>query len=223
MIYVVEDDAGIRELELYALQSSGYEAAGFESGEEFYAACEKELPSLVLLDIMLPGEDGLSILNSLRTGENTVEIPVIMVTAKTTEIDRVKGLDAGADDYIIKPFGVMELVSRVKSLLRRTTGSNRIATELRYEGIVLDDRQHLVTVDEKNCVLTYKEYELLKLLLLNAGIVFTRDKLMNEIWGFGYEGESRTVDVHIKTLRQKLGEAGSAIKTVRNVGYKIGK
>jgi len=223
MIYVVEDDASIRDLELYALKNSGYEAMGFETGEEFYAACKKELPSLVLLDIMLPDEDGLSILNSLRTGENTAEIPVIMVTAKTTEIDRVKGLDAGADDYIIKPFGVMELVSRVKSLLRRTTGSNRIATELRYEGIVLDDRQHLVTVDEKNCVLTYKEYELLKLLLLNAGIVFTRDKLMNEIWGFGYEGESRTVDVHIKTLRQKLGEAGSAIKTVRNVGYKIGK
>jgi len=223
MIYVVEDDAGIRELELYALQSSGYEAAGFESDEEFYAACEKELPSLVLLDIMLPGEDGLSILNSLRTGENTAEIPVIMVTAKTTEIDRVKGLDAGADDYIIKPFGVMELVSRVKSLLRRTAASNRIAAELRYEGIVLDDRQHLVSVDGKNCALTYKEYELLKLLLLNAGIVFTRDKLMNEIWGFSYEGESRTVDVHIKTLRQKLGEAGRAIKTVRNVGYKIGK
>jgi len=223
MIYVVEDDASIRELELYALKNSGYEAMGFETGKEFYAACEKELPGLVLLDIMLPDEDGLSILESLRTGENTAEIPVIMVTAKTTEIDRVKGLDAGADDYIIKPFGVMELVSRVKSLLRRTTGSNRISGNLCYEGIVLDDRQHLVTVDEKNCVLTYKEYELLKLLLLNAGIVFTRDKLMNEIWGFNYEGESRTVDVHIKTLRQKLGEAGSAIKTVRNVGYKIGK
>lgn len=222
MIYVVEDDAGIRELELYALQSSGFEAVGFETGREFYAACEKGLPRLVLLDIMLPQEDGLRILKTMRAQKNTAHIPIIMVTAKTTELDRVKGLDAGADDYISKPFGVMELVSRVKSLLRRTAASGAAAV-LQFEDIVLDDGRRLVAVGGEPRILTYKEYELLKLLLSNAGIVFTRDRLMNEVWGFGYEGESRTVDVHIKTLRQKLGPAGNAIKTVRNVGYKIGK
>lgn len=222
MIYIVEDDAGIRELELYALKNSGYEAMGFETGEEFYAACEKELPRLVLMDIMLPGEDGLNILKTLRTGEKTAQIPVIMVTAKTTELDRVKGLDSGADDYIIKPFGVMELVSRVKSLLRRTTSNSTSAT-LRFEDVVLEDERHLVTVSGNPCELTFKEYELLKILLENMGLVFTRDRLMNEIWGYDYKGETRTVDVHIKTLRQKLGEAGKIIKTVRNVGYKLGK
>lgn len=221
MIYVVEDDKGIRELELYALQNSGFEARGFQDAREFYAACNHQLPRLVLLDIMLSGEDGLHILDTLRSQPNTRHIPVIMVTAKAGELDRVKGLDAGADDYIVKPFGVMELVSRVKSLLRRTDSSP--ADMLCFEDIVLDDRQHLVTVGGEARTLTYKEFKLLKFLMTNAGLVFSRDRLMNEVWGFSYEGESRTVDVHIKTLRQKLGPAGSAIKTVRNVGYKIGK
>lgn len=222
MIYIVEDDAGIRELELYALQNSGFDAACFEKGSDFHAACEKELPELVLLDIMLPDEDGLNILKTLRAHHNTEYIPVIMVTAKTTEIDRVKGLDAGADDYVVKPFGVMELVSRVKSLLRRTA-SGPAGSVLKFGGIAVDDKRHLVTANGGPCELTYKEYELLKLLLMNTGVVFTRDRLMNEVWGYDYEGESRTVDAHIKTLRKKLGESGGAIKTVRNVGYKIGK
>lgn len=222
MIYVVEDDAGIRELELYALKNSGYDAAGFENSGEFFKACEKNTPKLVLLDIMLPGEDGLSILRKLRAEAGTAQIPVIMVTAKESELDRVKGLDAGADDYIVKPFGVMELVSRVKSLLRRAAPGQTPAV-LSFGDIRLDDGQHVVTAGGKPCTLTYKEYELLKLLLRDAGTVFSREKLMNEVWGIYYEGETRTVDVHIKTLRQKLGASGGAIKTVRNVGYKIGK
>lgn len=221
MIYIVEDDINIRELESYALQSSGYLVKSFENSSDFYNACKERLPDLVLLDIMLPDEDGISILKNLRNQERTKYIPIIMVTAKTTELDKVKGLDAGADDYISKPFGVMELISRVKALLRRTRQSDNIKV-LSFGDIVLDDERHHVTVKGKDCELTFREFELLKYLLHNQGIVLSRDRIMEQVWGFEFEGESRTVDMHIKTLRQKLGIGGKAIKTVRNVGYKIG-
>ncbi|WP_352168881.1 response regulator transcription factor [Proteiniborus sp. MB09-C3] len=221
MIYIVEDDKNIRELESYALQSSGYIVKSFENSSDFYNACKELLPDLVLLDIMLPDEDGISILRNLRNQERTKNIPIIMVTAKTTELDKVKGLDAGADDYISKPFGVMELISRVKALLRRARQSDNIRV-LSFGDIILDDERHRVTVKGKDCELTFKEFELLKYLLHNQGIVLSRDRIMEQVWGFEFEGESRTVDMHIKTLRQKLGIGGKAIKTVRNVGYKIG-
>ena len=220
MIYVVEDDQNIRELECYALKSSGFDVQGFCDAKEFWLACEKALPTLVLLDIMLPKEDGLTILTGLRQQENTKLIPVMMVTAKTSELDRVKGLDLGADDYLIKPFGVMELVSRVKALLRRVQVQAK--HEFSYGGILLNDDKHIVEANGNPCKLTYKEYELLKILLLNQGLVLSRDKIMEQVWGFDYEGESRTVDMHIKTLRQKLGPCGETIHTIRNVGYKLG-
>ena len=210
IIYVVEDDTDIRELESYALKNSGYDIVQFDSGKEVFDSCLEKQPSMILLDIMLPDEDGLSILKKLRANDKTKNIPVILVTAKSTELDTVKGLDMGADDYIAKPFGVMELVSRVKALLRRTEKQQQPS-------------DHVVTVDEKPTELTFKEYELLKFLIMNKGIVLTREKIMNKVWGFEYEGESRTVDMHIKTLRQKLGESGSVIKTIRNVGYKLGE
>ena len=178
------------------------------------------MPNLVILDIMLPGEDGMEILAKLRADKRTSKLPVIMVTAKTTELDKVKGLDSGADDYITKPFGVMELISRVKALLRRTTDVNTEA-QMKYGDILVDNDKHAVFVCGNLCELTYKEYELLKYLITNKGIVLSRDKLMSQVWGFDFEGETRTVDAHIKTLRQKLGEAGSCIKTVRNVGYMV--
>ncbi len=219
MIYIVEDDLNIRELESYALRNSGYEVAEFSNGAEFFLECEKRAPSLVLLDIMLPGEDGLSILRRLKRDARFSEIPVIMVTAKAAEVDTVVGLDAGADDYITKPFGIMELISRVKAVLRRTDRDS----QSRYEcgNIMLDDMKHSVTVAGASVDLTFKEYELLKYLLMNSGIVLSRDKIMDRVWGVDYEGESRTVDMHIKALRQKLGESGSMIKTIRSVGYKI--
>lgn len=220
MIYIVEDDANIRQMESYALKNSGYEICEFEDGESFFKACEKKLPSLVLLDIMLPGADGMEILTKFRSQSRCKYIPVIMVTAKSSELDAVKGLDLGADDYISKPFGIMELISRVKAVLRRTDAGHQ-ETSLQVGDIVLDTRSHSVTVNNQECGLTFKEFELLKYLMVNRGIVLTRDKIMDRVWGMDYEGESRTVDVHIKTLRQKLGEAGSSIKTVRNVGYKI--
>lgn len=222
MIYIVEDDKNIRELESYALQSSGYEVKSFENSNDFYNACKDQLPDLVLLDIMLPEEDGLDILKNLRNQEKTKDIPIIMVTAKTTEIDKVKGLDSGADDYLSKPFGVMELISRVKALLRRTRRIENNSKVLSFGDIKLDDERHNVTVEGKDCELTFKEFELLKYLLYNQGIVLSREKIMEQVWGFDFEGESRTVDMHIKTLRQKLGLGGNAIKTIRNVGYKIG-
>lgn len=221
MIYIVEDDRNIRELERYALQNSGFEADAFENASGFFAACDKITPELVLLDIMLPNEDGLSILRRLRDSSKWKNIPVIMVTAKDTEIDKVKGLDLGADDYITKPFGIMELISRVKALLRRVQIIENKST-LQYNNIILNDEKRTVTADGNNVELTYKEYELLKLLLMNKGIVLSRNKIMEHVWGFDYEGESRTVDMHVKTLRQKLGESGKNVKTVRNVGYKIG-
>ena len=219
-IYIVEDDINIREIERYALKNSGYTVEEFESGAELFKCLEKKLPSLILLDIMLPDEDGLDILMKIRANKETAGIPIIMVTAKTSELDKVKGLDLGADDYISKPFGVMELISRVKALLRRTTNAQE-ESQISYGNILVDNDKHAVYVDGNLCELTYKEFELFKYLVINKGIVLSRDKIMNQVWGFDYEGESRTVDMHIKTLRQKLGEAGSHIKTVRNVGYMV--
>ena len=220
MIYIVEDDENIREMESYALRNSGYEVTGFESGAELFGAMGV-IPELILLDIMLPGSDGLSILKKLRSSERTAHIPVILVTAKTTELDKVRGLDMGADDYITKPFGIMELVSRVKALLRRA--GQQEARILTFDTIRLDDYSRKVAVDGEHIELTFKEYELLKYLLTNLNCVMPREKIISDVWGFDYEGETRTVDMHIKTLRQKLGKAGGAIKTVRSVGYKLGE
>lgn len=219
LIYVVEDDKSIQEIESFALANVGYRVEGFSTAEEFGEAVKKELPDLILLDVMLPDEDGLSLVKKLRCDRETVMIPIIMVTAKTTELDKVKGLDIGADDYMTKPFGIMELISRVKALLRRSSGGEDKDKVLRLGDIVLDRDKHTVTAGGRICELTYKEYELLKLLLANAGIVTTREVILDRIWGTDFEGESRTLDMHIKTLRQKLGESGGMIKTVRNVGY----
>lgn len=219
-IYIVEDDVNIREIERYALKNGGYDVEEFERGADLFAAVAKKIPSLIILDIMLPEEDGLDILTELRGKKETKNVPVIMVTAKSTELDKVKGLDMGADDYLTKPFGIMELISRVKALLRRT---ERVieADVIRCGCVSLDNKKHAVTVNQKPCELTFKEFELLRYLMLNEGIVLSRDKIMDQVWGFEYEGESRTVDMHIKTLRHKLGEGGALIKTVRNVGYMI--
>lgn len=221
MIYIVEDDTNIREIESYALKNSGYEVQGFENGAQLYSALETCLPQMIILDIMLPNEDGLSILETLRMNVKTKLIPVIMVTAKTTEMDKVKGLDLGADDYITKPFGVMELVSRVRALLRRTQ-TIEDSVDLSFDKVSMNIQKHSVMVEDRLCELTYKEFELLRYLLENVNIVLSRDRIMERVWGFDYEGETRTVDMHIKTLRQKLGVGGDMIKTVRNVGYKIG-
>ncbi|MBO5208610.1 MAG: response regulator transcription factor [Lachnospiraceae bacterium] len=217
-IYIVEDDRNISEIESFSLKNSGYDVSVYENAHDFYDALDKSVPNLVLLDIMLPDEGGLAIVEKLRKNPVTKKIPIILVTAKTTEMDKVKGLDAGADDYLTKPFGVMELISRVKALLRRSGESNEDKC-LTIGRIFLDSERHAVYVDSKLCELTYKEYELLKMLMLNAGIVTSRDAILNQVWGVDFQGESRTLDMHIKTLRQKLGEAGGMIKTVRNVGY----
>lgn len=218
LIYVVEDDQNIREIERFALQNSGYHVEEFGNAKEFYKRITDKLPQLILLDIMLPDEDGLAIIKKLRSMSETKRVPVIMVTAKTTELDKVKGLDLGADDYITKPFGVMELISRVKAVLRRT-GDDVEEQNLTLGEVSIDCKKHMVTVGDEVCELTFKEYELLKLLMMNAGIVMTRDVIMERVWGIDFEGESRTLDMHIKTLRQKLKDAGSRIKTIRNVGY----
>lgn len=220
LIYVVEDDVNIQEIEMFALKNSGYRVEGFGNAKDFFAKLSEKTPDLILLDVMLPDLDGLSILKKVRTVPDTKKIPVIFVSAKTSEMDKVKGLDMGADDYLAKPFGVMELISRVKALLRRTSRINE-DSQLIHEDILMDMDKHAVTVAGQLCELTFKEFELLKYLMLNQGIVLSRDKIMDQVWGFEYEGESRTVDMHIKTLRQKLGAAGSCIKTVRNVGYMI--
>lgn len=220
LIYVVEDDVNIQEIEMFALKNSGYRVEGFGNAKDFFAKLSEKTPDLILLDVMLPDLDGLSILKKVRTVPDTKKIPVIFVSAKTSEMDKVKGLDMGADDYLAKPFGVMELISRVKALLRRTSRMNE-DSQLIHEDILMDMDKHAVTVAGQLCELTFKEFELLKYLMLNQGIVLSRDKIMDQVWGFEYEGESRTVDMHIKTLRQKLGAAGSCIKTVRNVGYMI--
>lgn len=219
LIYVVEDDKSIQEIESFALLNVGYRVESFDTGASFREGMKKEVPDLILMDVMLPDEDGLSLVKWLRMDRGTVSIPVLMVTAKTTELDKVKGLDIGADDYMTKPFGIMELISRVKALLRRSGVSEEKDKVMKVGNIVLDRERHAVFVDERSVELTYKEYELLKLLLTNAGIVTTRDVILDRIWGTDFEGESRTLDMHIKTLRQKLGDSGSMIKTVRNVGY----
>ncbi len=220
LIYIVEDDKNIREIETFALKNSGYQIRDFECAAQFYAKMEEKLPNLILLDVMLPDEDGLNIVKKIRSNPESRKIPVIMVTAKTTELDKVKGLDMGADDYLTKPFGVMELISRVKALLRRCEGAE---DEKFYSvgNLLLDVVKHSVSVDGETVELTYKEYELLRLLMQNAGIVTSRDVIMERVWGTDFEGESRTLDMHIKTLRQKLGSAGTMIKTIRNVGYII--
>ena len=219
MIYIVEDDRNIQEIEIFALKNSGYQAVGFEMAKEFYGALSEKLPELILLDIMLPDEDGLSILKRLRTRADTQKIPVILVTAKSTEIDKVKGLDGGADDYIAKPFGVMEMIARVKALLRRSGGAEE--SLMTCGNVTLDSEKRMVYVDGKAIELTYKEFELLKLLMKNHGIVISRDVIMERVWDSSFEGESRTIDVHVRTLRQKLGDGGALIKTIRNVGYMV--
>jgi len=219
IIYVVEDDKNIREIETFTLTNVGYEVEGFPCATDFYERLKVRVPDLVLLDVMLPDEDGLEIVKKLRAETKTKTLPVIMVTAKTTELDKVKGLDMGADDYMVKPFGVMELISRVKALLRRSVGNSYDDKVMTIGNVVLDREKHAVYVDGSQCELTFKEYELLKLLMTNAGIVTTREVILDKVWGTDFEGESRTLDMHIKTLRQKLKEGGSLIKTVRNVGY----
>ena len=221
MIYCVEDDSNIRELVVYTLESTGMKAYGFEDGKAFIEALAFETPELVLLDIMLPGEDGLTILKKLKSAAKTKDIPVIMLTAKGSEYDKVIGLDSGADDYIAKPFGMMELVSRIKAVLRRTQ-KNTKDTLYRIENLELDIEKHKVRVDGQDVTLTLKEFEMLEKLVKNQHIVLTRDKLLEEIWGYDFDGETRTVDVHVRTLRQKLGSAGELIETVRGVGYRMG-
>lgn len=217
LIYIVEDDSNIREIETIALKNSGHTVSAFEKARDFYKKTEDMVPDLVLLDVMLPDESGYDIVKKLRKNPVTKQIPIIMVTAKTTEMDMIKGLDDGADDYIKKPFSIMELITRVKALLRRTTQEE--SKYARIDNVFLDNERHMVYVDDAPVELTFKEYELLRLLMSNPSVVLTREVIMRHVWGTEFEGESRTVDMHIKTLRQKLGAAGSKIKTVRNVGY----
>ena len=219
MIYCVEDDSAIRDLIVYTLRASGFEAQGFENDASFWAAMKVQRPELILLDIMLPGEDGLTILCKLRSSSATENIPVIMATAKDSEYDKVVGLDTGADDYLAKPFGMMEMVSRIRAVLRRTGSRQHVV--LSHGRITLDEKKHTVTVDGKSIQLTLKEYEILKLFIENPGRVFTRDNILSIVWGGNYLGETRTVDVHIGTLRTKLEKAGNHIQTIRGVGYKL--
>ena len=220
MIWCVEDDASIRDIELYTLRQTGFEARGFGDGAAMWEALKQERPDLMILDVMLPGEDGVEILRRLRRSADSGSIPVIMATAKGTEYDKVQSLDLGADDYLVKPFGMMEMVSRVKAVLRRT-GDQGVRHLLQVQGLVLNLDEHTVRADGEKLVLTYKEYELLRLFLSNPGIAFTREQLFDEVWGEEYMGESRTVDMHIRTLRQKLGSYGALIQTVRSVGYRL--
>lgn len=223
MIFCVEDEENIRELVVYTLETTGFQARGFEDSKAFYKALAEELPELVLLDIMLPGEDGMKILKKLKTSSKTKDIPVIMVTARGAEYDKVMGLDSGADDFVTKPFGMMELIARIKAVLRRTQKSQEDEEVYRVGGLVMDVKKHEVTVDGEKLALTLKEFELLKRLLTNRNIVLTRDQLLEEIWGYDFDGETRTVDVHVRTLRQKLGKEGERIETVRGVGYRMGE
>lgn len=220
MIWCVEDDAGIRDIEVYALESTGFEAQGFEDGTSFWEALKTAKPQLVILDVMLPGIDGVELLKRMRSSADTAKIPVIMATAKGTEYDKIQSLDLGADDYLVKPFGVMEMVSRVKAVLRRCQSEEK-ENILKVETLILNLDEHTVTIDGERVNLTYKEFELLRLFLAHPGMAFTRDQLFNEVWGMDYFGESRTVDMHIRTLRQKLGNYGRMIETVRNVGYRM--
>ena len=225
MIYIVEDDPNIRELVSYALQTSGMPAAGFADGPSFWQVAAQERPELVLLDIMLPGEDGISILKKLKAGPETAQIPVIMMTAKGEEYDKVLGLDAGADDYVAKPFGMMELLSRIRAVLRRAS-SQPVQTQegavLQFGRLTLDPVRHLVQLDGKEVNLTLKEFAVLHLLMARHGAVITRDELLQKVWGYDYGGETRTVDVHVGTLRQKLGDCSGYVETVRGIGYRLG-
>ena len=219
LLYIVEDDESIREIETIALKNSNYIVSAFENAKEFYKKLDELVPDLILLDVMLPDESGYDIVRKLRKRPATQDIPIIMVTAKTTEMDMIKGLDGGADDYIKKPFSIMELITRVKALLRRTAKEE--PKLLKLDDLVIDHERHVVTVNNDPVDLTYKEYELLRLLMGSQGIVMTREVIMRSVWDTDFEGETRTVDMHIKTLRHKLGDYGSRIKTVRNVGYVI--
>ena len=220
MIWCVEDDSSIRDIEVYALTSTGFEAKGFEDGDSFWNALQSEKPDLVVLDVMLPGKDGVTLLKMMKGSEDFQHIPVIMATAKGTEYDKIQSLDLGADDYLVKPFGIMEMVSRVKAVLRRCKPAQENKA-LKMEGLVLNPSEHTVTVDGDRVTLTYKEYELLHLFLSQPGIAFTREQLLSSVWNTEYAGETRTVDMHIRTLRQKLGSYGHIIETVRNVGYRL--
>lgn len=220
MIYLLEDDRNIRDFTVYAIQTAGYEIRGFELPSQFRAAVSEAVPDVALLDIMLPEEDGLSVLRWLRSTPATAHLPIMMLTAKSTEYDKVLGLDSGADDYLVKPFGVMELLSRIRALLRRSEKHDS-ETELRGGGIYLNSNRHLVTVNGDPVGLTCKEFDLLSLLMRNQGIVLNRERILQTVWGYDYAGESRTVDVHIRTLRAKLGAAGDAVETVRGVGYRF--
>ena len=224
-IFIVEDDEDIRGLVLYSLEANNYACEGFESGETFFEMLNTvaELPDLILLDIMLPGDDGLEILKKMRSNSKFKSIPIIMLTAKSGEIDKVIALDTGADDYVVKPFGVTELLARIKAVLRRAQGSHAKQYVLAYNDIVLNIERRTVSSCGQNIIMTFREFELLRYLLQNIDIVLSRDKLMDEVWGYDYIGESRTVDMHIKMLRQKLGAPGDCIKTIRNIGYKIGE
>ena len=222
MIWCVDDDDTIREIEVYTLTQTGFEARGFADGNSMLETLKIEIPELIVLDIMLPGKDGVEVLKEIRSDSQTAKIPVIMATAKGTEMDKIHGLDTGADDYLVKPFGMMEMVSRIKAVLRRCEPVKNEDDIVSIGDIVLNDKEHIVTVKGENVNLTFKEYKILKLFMNNLDIVFSRDKLLSEVWGVDYLGESRTVDMHIKTLRQKLGEAGAQIKTVIGVGYKLG-
>jgi len=223
-IWIAEDDEDIREIVLYALRTANFEALGFESGDGLFAMLENnEKPDLLILDIMLPGNNGLAILKQLRQNPQHQNLPIMMLTAKGSEHDKVKGLDLGADDYLTKPFGVMELISRIKALLRRSSLTPSNSQEYMYQNIKINHTQRAVTTDGEPISLTFKEYELLYYLLINKGIVLNRDKILEAVWGYDYEGESRTLDMHVKRLRQKLGSAGEHIKTIRNVGYKLGE
>ena len=222
MIFCVEDDSNIRELVVYTLETTGFQARGFEEGKSFLEALALETPDLILMDIMLPGEDGISLLKRLKNSSKTRDIPVIMVTAKGAEYDKVKGLDLGADDYVTKPFGMMELVSRIKAVLRRSGAAKKKAEDIIVSGsLEINTKKHEVKADGEVVGLTLKEYELLKRLMENPNIVMTRDSLLEEIWGYDFDGETRTVDVHIRTLRQKLGKCGERVENVRGVGYRI--
>lgn len=220
MIFCVEDDAGIRDIEVYTLQSTGFAAQGLPDGEALWTALRQQRPDLILLDVMLPGEDGVTLLRRLRARPDTADIPVIMATAKGMEYDKVQSLDLGADDHLVKPFGMMEMVSRIKAILRRYKPA-QVQHVRKAGGLVINLDEYTVTADGERVTLTLKEFELLKLFLSHPGIAFTRDQLFNEIWGIDYMGETRTVDVHIRTLRQKLGAYGSLIETVRGVGYRL--
>lgn len=219
MIYCVDDDNTIRDIEVYTLEQTGFSAVGFADAKALFEALKSEIPELIVLDIMLPETDGIEILKKLRSDTKYKDIPVIMATAKGTEMDKISGLNLGADDYLVKPFGVMEMVARVNAVLRRTSKNDE--TSITVGSITLNEAEHFVTANGKDVELTHKEFDILKLFMKNKNIVFSREKLMNEVWGSDYMGESRTVDMHIKTLRQKLGTAGGQIKTVIGVGYRL--